>query len=781
MHCARVLALIVLLVGLVHSFSWDIVVGRNKQLEFLHHGTLTHTELIPSANMITSVTYDAVHYRLLFTDRNSPIVSIYSYDLSTRNIQVLVTRTSHYTPRVVYDPVTQAVYWKDGYSIYSSSLNPASSNKPDGNLFAKLDYYCNDLAVDSCGGYIYWVADEEIGRARLDGSEREVLITGTVYYRLSLAIDQQTQAIYWTEKTHGDHYSIERANFNGKNRTTLYIVRNTQLAFSLAVSKDFIFWHNAEEGIWQLPKNKTLTATKLHSISSSEWLCHRVATNYTIDEQIEGVKSCNALQALIPHESNNGSTVSICQNYCFQGECSVSAEGPTCSCKAGYSGERCEVNACHDYCLHGGVCSLNEENKRVCQCTAGYDGERCDVSICNEYCLQGNCSVGADGLPKCSCKAGYSGERCEVNACHDYCLHGGVCSLNEENKRVCQCTAGYDDERCDVFICNEYCLQGNCSVGADGLPKCSCKAGFSGERCDVNACHKHCLNGGVCSLNKGVEPVCQCTAGYDGERCDRSICNEYCSQGNCSVGVDGLPKCSCKAGFSGERCDVNACHKHCLNGGVCSLNKGVEPVCQCTAGYNGERCEKSICNEYCLQGDCSVGADGLPKCSCKAGFSGERCDVNTCHKHCLNGGVCSLNKGVEPVCQCTAGYNGERCEKSICNEYCLEGNCSVGVDGLPKCSCTPGYSGDRCEVNACHNRCSNNAICYLNEEDEPACECTADYEGERCDIAITQTGDNTTQQVLRDLRSQVSQVIKEELKRILHFSADKLDEYEAKI
>ncbi|KAJ8707898.1 hypothetical protein PYW07_011575 [Mythimna separata] len=648
MHCARVLALIVLLVGLVHSFSWDIVVAGNKQLEFLHHGTLTHTELIPSATMITSVTYDAVHYRLLFTDSNSPTVSIYSYDLSTRNIQVLVTRTSAYIPRVVYDPVTQAVYWKEDYSIYSSSLNPACSNKADGNLLAELDHYeyCKDLAVDSCGGYVYWITSYEIERARLDGSEREVLITDTVYWRLSLAIDQQTQAIYWTQKTHSgdDHWSIERANFNGKNRTTLYIMTNTRNAFSLAVSKDFVYWQNyEEEGIWQLPKDKTSTATKLHSISSSDcYFCNRVATNYTIEEQIEGVKSCHALQALIPRESNNGSTVSICQNYCFQGECSVSAEGPTCSCKAGYSGERCEVNACHDYCLHGGVCSLNEENKRVCQCTAGYDGERCDVSICNEYCMQGNCSVGADGLPKCSCKAGYSGERCEVNACHDYCLHGGVCSLNEENKRVCQCTAGYDGERCDVSICNEYCLQGNCSVGADGLPKCSCKAGFSGERCDVNACHKHCLNGGVCSLNKGVEPVCQCTA----------------------------------------------------------------------------------------------------------------------------------------------GYGGGRCENSICNEYCLEGDCVIGADGLPKCSCTPGYSGDRCEVNACHNRCSNNAICYLNEEDEPTCECTADYEGERCDIAITQTGDhadNTTQQVLRDLRSEVSQVIKEELKRILHFSADKLDEYEAKI
>ncbi|KAJ8707830.1 hypothetical protein PYW07_011507 [Mythimna separata] len=553
MHCARVLALIVLLVGLVHSFSWDIVVAGDKQLKFLHHGTLTHTELIPSANRITSVTYDAVHYRLLFTDWNSPTVSIYSYDLSTRNIQVLVTRTSVYTPRVVYDPVTQAVYWKDDYSIYSSSLNPACSNKADRNLLAKLYYFPRDLAVDSCGGYIYWVANEEIGRARLDGSEREVLITGTVYYRLSLAIDQQTQAIYWTKKTQSgdDHYSIERANFNGKNRTTLYIVRNTQYAFSLAVSKDFIYWQNyEEEGIWQLPKNKTSTATKLHSISSSNWLCHRVATNYTIDEQIEGVKSCHALQALIPRDC----TVPVCQNYCFQGECSVSAEGPTCSCKAGYSGERCEVNACHDYCLHGGVCSLNEENKRVCQCTAGYDGERCDVFICNEYCLQGNCSVGADGLPKCSCTTGYSGVRCEENACHKYCLNDGVCSLNEEDEPACQCTAGYDGGRCEI------------SSDQDN----SCDAGNSGAG-TVSACHQFCLNNGVCSLNEASEPVCTCPADYEGDRCEVSVNQDFSFQADCGVSADGQPtvtvtlgqgvQSTCASTMSEDRQDIKKINK----------------------------------------------------------------------------------------------------------------------------------------------------------------------------------------------------------------------------
>ncbi|KAJ8706691.1 hypothetical protein PYW07_012769 [Mythimna separata] len=529
MHSTRVVAVLTLVVGLAHCFQWDIVVGGDKQLVFYYNGTLMHTEEIPLVTRITSVTYDPVRYRVLFTDVNYPNMTIYSFDLLTSKIQSLFTTTSNdpYV-RVVYDPVTQLLVWKIRRNIYTFSINPASSDKAvDGNLLVTMNNYCRDIAVDSCGGYIYWITDNEIERARLDGSDREVIVDSTVYYRLSLAIDQQTQRLYWIDYTTGGRLSIESANLNGKNRTTLYIVRNASLASSLAVSKDFIYWQNSNEvGTWQLPKNSSEhDARKLYSISSlGDWSYQLVATNYTIQEQIEGIQSCQALQGLIPNNLKSESKVSICQNYCLEGDCSVNAGGqPTCSCKAGHSGERCEDNACHKHCLHNGVCSLNEEKEPVCQCTADYYGQRCEISICKEYCLQGNCSLGTDAQPKCSCETGYTGKRCEVNACHQYCLHNGVCTLNEVTEPVCQCTAGYYGQRCETSTCKEYCLQGNCSLSAEGQPKCSCDAGYSGERCEMNACHEHCLNNGTCILNEEDEPFCECTADYEGQRCDVAI------------------------------------------------------------------------------------------------------------------------------------------------------------------------------------------------------------------------------------------------------------------
>ncbi|KAJ8705142.1 hypothetical protein PYW08_012462 [Mythimna loreyi] len=536
MHSARVVAATVLLVGLVQCFPWDFVVSRNKGLHFYYeNGALTHTENISFVDRIASVAYDPVHYRLLFADERGLTSIIYSLDLTTGEVNNLVTTVREYyfhSVRVAYEPLTQALYWNQGYRIYTLSLNAASSNKAGGNRVLTLDHWSYDLAVDSCGGYIYWITLYEIERARLDGSEREVLIKGMVADRRSLAIDQQTQLMYWTEirDLSNRRVTIESANFNGKNRKTLYVIINTSYATSLAISKDFFYWQNLnDEGeILQLPKNLSLTeATKLTSMHKAGcWDCHRIATKYTIQEQIQGIKSCDALQRLVPK---------VCWNYCVHGECRVSAEGdPTCSCKAGYSGERCEVNACLDYCLHDGVCSLDEHHQRVCQCAAGYEGERCDVTICNEYCLRGDCSIGADGRPMCSCMAGYSGERCEVS------------------------------------ICKDYCFKGNCSVGADGQPSCSCEPGYSGERCEVNTCcHEYCLAGGFCVLNEeDMPPAYQDRAGYDG----------------------GSEEPANKD-HSSEEDTASACHQFCLNDGVCSLSETGAPVCRCTTDYAGERCD----------------------------------------------------------------------------------------------------------------------------------------------------------------------------------------------
>ncbi|KAJ8708124.1 hypothetical protein PYW08_010490 [Mythimna loreyi] len=531
MCSTRVLGLFAMFVGLAESFSWDIVENFDTQLHFYNNGTLTHKEDLPSTEYIASITYDPVHHRVLFVDFSlkKSNMSINSFDISTRKIKRLATReTGSQSARVIYDPVTETIFWNEKYAIYSLPLNPASCNcnkSVDVNLLVKFQHYSTDIAVDSCGGYIYWITDSEIERIRLDGSEREVIINETVWSRISLVIDQQTQRLYWTERTLVNRdlrMHVKSAKLDGQDRTTLYTSNELRKnsANSLAVSKDFIYWKNyVYSGIWQLPKNPSQTHTvarKIDTISNTTcWPCQLLAAKYEIKEQIQGIKSCEGLQYLIPYDSKPESRVSICYNYCLQGNCSVSAEGlPKCSCKVGYSGERCELNACHKLCLNNGTCFLNEVDEPVCQCTEDYDGVRCEVPICKDYCLQGNCSVGANSQPVCSCKTGYSGDRCEVNACYEYhCLNGGFCALNEEDEPYCQCAGGYKGEKCEVPACEDDCASTERDTESRYDPS------NYGES-EVSTCHQYCLNGGVCSLDEKREPVCRCPADYEGERCD---------------------------------------------------------------------------------------------------------------------------------------------------------------------------------------------------------------------------------------------------------------------
>ncbi|KAJ8713644.1 hypothetical protein PYW07_014014 [Mythimna separata] len=176
--------------------------------------------------------------------------------------------------------------------------------------------------------------------------------------------------------------SIESSNFNGKKKTTIYDTKKGRFFSSLAISKDFIYWQNyALGGTWQLPKNSSehVARNLFPTTRLSHWAVQILAVKYSIQEQTQGIKSCEALRGLMPNDSKPEPTFSICQNYCLEGDCSVNAEGqPTCRCKTSYSGKRCEVNTCQSYCLNGGVCSVNEQDQPACRCSKDYDGSRCE-------------------------------------------------------------------------------------------------------------------------------------------------------------------------------------------------------------------------------------------------------------------------------------------------------------------------------------------------------------------------------------------------------------------
>ena len=51
---------------------------------------------------------------------------------------------------------------------------------------------------------------------------------------------------------------------------------------------------------------------------------------------------------------------------------------PQCQCGPGYTGNKCEIDQCTDFCRNGGTCIRNAK-KATCQCPAGWTGKRCET------------------------------------------------------------------------------------------------------------------------------------------------------------------------------------------------------------------------------------------------------------------------------------------------------------------------------------------------------------------------------------------------------------------
>ncbi|XP_026745540.1 protein cueball-like, partial [Trichoplusia ni] len=402
-----------------------IAVTTGEQLEFYSNNTKIRNEGVRFRDL-TALAYDAVHNMLLFVDKQSDNASIFSFNLGTKKYRSLVRRRSDENIQdLTFDPVEGKLFWTDTNerSIFWISMKPGSKNNDYGNLLIKMDDEIpRAIAVDSCRGYIYWtninVTKPTIERARLDGTNREVVIDTNIYMPVSLAIDQQTKQIYWADDKEGIHYSIETADLDGKNRRTLMVGTHHQ-PYALTVSKDSIYWVDwGYRSVWQLPKNPPMYSEPEEIKAFNNELPFGVVANYQIEDQTHGNPECENLSSLSQNNSVINDTFYI----------------PT------------DVGL---FCVHG----IKVSGKPLCNCTVGYTGERCDISVCQNYCFQGDCSLTSDGQPTCNCNNGYSGNRCEVNVCTGYCLNNGICSLNEKSQPTCQCLGGdHEGERCQTLI-----------------------------------------------------------------------------------------------------------------------------------------------------------------------------------------------------------------------------------------------------------------------------------------------------------------------------------------
>ncbi|XP_055502008.1 sushi, nidogen and EGF-like domain-containing protein 1 [Leucoraja erinacea] len=394
-------------------------------------------------------------------------------------------------------------------------------------------------------------------------------------------------------------------------------------------------------------------------------------------------------------------TASVCLNLrpCLNNgrcidDCITGNPSYTCSCRAGFTGRRCQIDIdeCASYPCHNGGTCLDGQNAYTCQCTAGYTGVICekDIDDCaSNICQNGGMCIDGIDAYSCKCLIGFTGKHCEIadSLCKSKeCQNGGVCDINN-GTAVCICQKGYTGESCEneTNECNSNpCLNGGECIDLIDNYTCLCLQPFTGKHCEtdesttLNACQPNpCLNGGSCNETEGGY-LCNCPEGFTGRDCENEVlqlCNAHhqCPHGASCAEYGGTYRCICPQGSSGKDlipspCDSDPCQK----GGTCKELDG-SYTCQCPPGVSGLHCEKerlrSCASSPCRNGGtCKEAPGGTYQCTCLYRFTGKNCETgkpDPCSSSpCQNSGTCFHYIG-KYKCECPRGFTGRHCDTEV--------------------------------------------------------------------------------------------------------------------
>jgi hypothetical protein len=436
----------------------------------------------------------------------------------------------------------------------------------------------------------------------------------------------------------------------------------------------------------------------------------------------------------------------------------------TCTCDAGYTGEKCNIKVCPNVCSGHGTC----QSDGVCDCEPGFGGEACDINFynCPKNCngngvctesgkeLSSNVSEKSVKQYSCVCKKGFTGDACDQALCDPLCLHGGECKHN-----VCMCPSGWSGKQCQTKTCPYNCFNhGTCND--DG--KCQCEVGYKGESCHI----RHVTHGKCNELTQTCkcDPIKDTMSDFPGQmwigiQCNKKSCptkdaSTICSgHGHCQDEGDNEGQCNCQQGWRNADCSIKSCPNECSGYGTCNTNDG---ICTCDDKHSGLDCSREICPKKCSgHGTCNFNSRTAkgpvltgsqhndqrsmptsPSCECDTPFFGEACDQLECADDCNNNGKCEHDGNGGAVCMCNDFWTGKKCDitcpvDKITKEQCGgHGEC-FAERGKAECICSPAYSGLSCSA-MCKDGCMGRGNCALNSAGEPTCECEKGYSGDMC-------------------------------------------------
>lgn len=424
----------------------------------------------PLANLtnVVGLDFDYADNKLLFTQIRpwSKIAWTNANNPVATNINTIISKSIN-PEGIAYDWTQKKIYWTDSSnnSIYAINLDGS-----DLVMIARVERP-RAIVLDPCNGTLFFTdwgrfgTSGKIFRTTMAGSLKRAVIDKDLSQPSGLAIDYEERMLYWTDAV---REKIERSQMDGKNREVL--VSATIYPFALTVFRNYIYWTDLQlRGVYRAEKHTGANMVEMvkrledsprdiHVYSQSRQKC---TANPCLQNNGGCAQSC--------HPGLNGQAECRCDDnskivnegrmcvpknftcdpskfYCMNGKCLSrmwSCDGDDdCGDNSDEDVNYCTFHSCstNEFRCNNGRCifkswKCDHEN----DCKDGSDEEGCSYPPCvdGEFtCLNGRCipqSQVCNGVNDCK-------DNATSDETHEKCPQNTTCPANHlkcEKTNIC--------------------------------------------------------------------------------------------------------------------------------------------------------------------------------------------------------------------------------------------------------------------------------------------------------------------------------------------------------
>ena len=203
-----------------------IFVGNKNSIEkslYNNDTQLSWKTLIKARSQPLGIDVDiaicTLFYSLGSKNLNARIGAIYAVSLADSNSTIMHKGLGN-PLQIAVNWITKKLYWCDStlstieYSDYNGGNRKVLANNLDGIV---------TITLDPCADEIYWINKEStysIYKMKLDGTDKQVLVSSGMKAPNSLVIDLVSFRLYWT-----DGSDIQTYDLKGNNLSTVYTTK----------------------------------------------------------------------------------------------------------------------------------------------------------------------------------------------------------------------------------------------------------------------------------------------------------------------------------------------------------------------------------------------------------------------------------------------------------------------------------------------------------------------------------------------------------------------------